>query len=52
MMCDRIKYMNRRLKQADCNHSAYKMMPVWKGLFGIAWVCTQCGIIKQNLEAK
>lgn len=51
MELDRIKFMNRRLKQTECDHSAYKMMPIWRGLFGIGWVCTQCGLVKQNLEA-
>ena len=46
-----IEFIKKRFKQSKCDHSAYKMLPVWNGLFGIAWECTQCGIIKRNLEA-
>ena len=43
--------IRKRFKQANCNHSAYKMLPIWKGFFGICWECTQCGIIRRELEA-
>ena len=45
-----IEHIEKTLKQAKCNHSAYKMLPIWGGLFGICWKSTQCGIIKQELE--
>lgn len=44
--------IEKRLKQAKCNHSAYKMLPIWGGLFGICWECTQCGMIQQKLDKK
>jgi hypothetical protein len=46
-----IEQFEKRLKQAKCDHSAYKMLPIWGGLFGICWECTQCGLIKRELEA-
>ena len=46
-----IEQIEKRLKRATCNHSAYKMLPIWGGLFGFCWECTQCGMIKQELEA-
>ena len=46
-----IESIKKRFKQSKCNHSAYKMLPVWNGLFGICWQCTQCGIIRWELEA-
>ena len=47
-----IERIEKRFKQATCNHSAYKMLPIWGGLFGICWECTQCGMIKQELEER
>ena len=47
-----IEHIEKTLKQAKCNHSAYRMLPIWGGLFGICWVCTQCGIVKQELEGR
>ncbi len=46
-----IKRIEKRYKQASCNHSAYKMLPIWGGLFGIGWECTQCGMITQDVTA-
>lgn len=46
----RREHIENRLKKATCNHSAYKMLPIWGGLFGTCWMCTQCGIIKQELK--
>ena len=45
-----IENIEKRYRQATCNHSAYKMLPIWGGHFGICWKCTQCGMIKQKLE--
>lgn len=47
-----IEFIRKRFKAAICNHSAYKMLPIWEGLFGIGWECTQCGIIKQELQER
>lgn len=46
----RREYIEKILKQDKCNHSAYKMIPIWGGLFGNCWECTQCGMIKQELK--
>ena len=45
-----IESIKKIWKQSKCNHSAYKMLPIWNGLFGICWECTQCGMIKQDLK--
>ena len=45
-----IERIEKRYKKATCNHSAYKMLPIWGGLFGICWECTQCGMILPKLE--
>lgn len=47
-----IEHIEERLKRATCNHSAYKMLPIWGGLFGFCWECTQCGLIQQKLEER
>ena len=45
-----IESIKKKFKQSKCNHSAYKMLSIWNGLFGIAWECSQCGIVRQKLE--
>lgn len=47
-----IEHIEKRLKRATCNHSAYKMLLI-RAPYGcaIGWVCTQCGLIKRELEA-
>lgn len=46
------KLIKKRWKQAKCNHSAYKMLPIFGGLFGFCWECAQCGMIKQEVGHK
>lgn len=46
-----VKTLERRYKQETCDHSAYKRLPIWKGIFQVsAWVCTQCGITKPDWQ--
>ena len=47
-----IERIEKRFKQDKCNHSTYKMLPVWGGIFGICWEYTKCGIVKQELEGR
>ena len=47
-----IEYIKKKFKQAECNHPAFRMLPIFDGLFGICWECTKCGIIKQEVGRK